>query len=221
MENPKEAGALVIRHIAVLDQAEAVREEVERILWDAMVNSVETWASKAGWDVNFSELHDDRGRWIADQRWRAPPDKDSGPAAYFSLERAGSPAAYWLTSFCGASSDRVGFRWEVNVSAIAAGRKPAAAWKRLAQTLHDAEAALTRRGFELERENGSWFLPFRLDAEALVEAYLKDDFETALIPLRDALHGLEDTVELFTQILDRARVELPGASSTPLSTVGR
>lgn len=69
-------------------------------------------------------------------------------------------------------------------------------------------------GFQFEPSEGTWFLPWKLDAKLLAENYVSDSIEDALGPVREALEKIEAIHPLFVKIVEAAQQQF-GAPQEP------
>lgn len=60
-------------------------------------------------------------------------------------------------------------------------------------------------GFQFEAADGTWFLPWKLDAKLLAENYVSDSIEDALGPVQEALKTIETIHPVFEKIVEAAQ----------------
>lgn len=180
---------LVIKNLAILEQAPGIVYEVDNTVFSAIDEKMKAWVEKqSSWEGVFSYL-DDRSEhtifWPS--AWGRYDESDC--IAYYSSGFSDEDFSYSSSSLVGVVKQRYGIWVCVNQKAITklSGKGQAAKWKTFLAEKFVA-SKLGERGFELD---GAYlFLPIRIDAEELAEAY-PDSLDEALVPIDEALAKLE------------------------------
>ncbi|MDP1612794.1 MAG: hypothetical protein Q8M11_17205 [Sulfuritalea sp.] len=189
---------LVIQYMSILEAAPTIVEQVEKRVFGAIDEKIHEWVkSQSDWDGVFDYIEDET--YFKPMSWEK--DENDNPCASYALfcEDDGEYLHY-LSALLSVVPYRFGILFEVKTSWITGrnGRvaRPGAAWKRyLAEQF--TQTRLAESGFELQGE--SVFLPIRVDARVLAEAY-PDSLDDALVPIDEALRKLgvaHPTIEAF------------------------
>jgi hypothetical protein len=196
----KEAAALVIENIAMLEDAmalangdlgEEVFAEIDRVIGH--------WADARGWKGKFSFWDDDETSFWATE-WVRTGERGEEWIAWFQLDAVDpDEEETWLTALLGARRVRIGFAFHVD---LGAGKL---AWKRFAREFHQAHPEIEKSGFEYNDKYGNWFLPFKVEAKALAEAYANDALDDAMEPLRDALERAGSVFPVFAELVEAGK----------------
>jgi len=210
MSDNKEAAALVMRNIAMLEDVTKVYnemvgpdfcEEVDRI--------ISGWISDSEW-AGESKLWDDDEMWFAPSSWqRLDKNKDYEESedydAYYSWTFVKDGKMhdeiddfYWISPFLGVGQFQVGFC--LNVKFTNLGYQKKNMWKKFLQE-HDLSEKIRELGF-IQLNDGTWFLPWKLDANLLADAYLSDTLVDALQPLALALEKIKEAHPLFEKVIE-------------------
>ncbi|WP_058553363.1 hypothetical protein [Thiohalocapsa sp. ML1] len=193
-----EAAALVIENIAMLEDAmalangelgEEVFAEIDRVICH--------WADARGWKGKFSFWDDETSLWATE--WVRIGEGEEQWIAWFELDAEDPDEDTWLTRLLGARRGRIGFAFHADLGA----GKPA--WKRFAREFHQAHPEIEKSGFEYNDKDGSWFLPFKVQAKALAEAYANDALDDAMEPLRDALERVGSVYPTFAELVEAGK----------------
>lgn len=208
MNEPYEAHRLIIRNMRVLEEAPAVIEEVTKAVFKRINEKIEQWVeAREGWEGVFAENgHDDGGETSFQATQWGQTDAGTYVACLHFTYR-GERSWHWLSPLIGASEDQFGFFFEVSPVWITGntgrkGARPGTAWKRyLADHLQDFPA-LTQCGFGPGGED--LFLPVRLDADELAEAY-PDSLDDALPPIDEALKKISDILPELDRLIASAK----------------
>jgi hypothetical protein len=135
------------------------------------------WAGLADWDG--------KGIWFAAEDWRKPGEHTSDNyKCQFTLGQSfgqgESKDMYWLTQMLGIGDRALGLRWNRND----VKKKQ---WKSLVIQQQAILEKIRACGFEYQAAEGSFFLSFRVDQNALAQAAGDESLELALIPFTNAL----------------------------------
>jgi hypothetical protein len=197
-KEPKQAGALAIRHIAILEQANTVLLDLTDEVWKAINEVCLDVVAAKDWDGDFE---DSDPQWLAPKDWRVAGTEHEESSARVTLSFDGGADEFAVTTLCGAGAGRSGFCWEFEYKNLT-GK---VAWKRFAVGVNQRYALREKFGFEYKSDDGQWFLPFKLDPELLATAYETDDWALALKPVSDALEKVETALPTFTAIIMEAK----------------
>jgi len=106
---------------------------------------------------------------------------------------------YWLSILLGISPIQPGFSFFIDHKSL--GVPKAGLWKNQLQN-HDSHDKLRKIGFNL-LSDCKWFLPWRLEANLLSDAYSKDNFEMndSLKPIQDALDKIDLAHPIFMKLV--------------------
>jgi hypothetical protein len=195
----KEAAALVIENIAMLEDAMALANgELGEEVFAEIDRVIGHWADARGWKGKFSFWDDETSLWATE--WVRTGERGQEWIAWFQLAAEDpNEEETWLTLLLGARRGRIGFRF---FEKLGAGR---AAWKKNASTFHQAHPEIEKSGFEYNDKNGSWFLPFKVEAKALAEAYANDALDDVMEPLRDALERVGSVFPIFAELVEAGK----------------
>lgn len=189
MSQSYEPHRLVIQHLAVLESAPAVVEEVEKRVFGAIDEKIKEWVESQGdWEGVFD--YPDEETTFKPQSWEK--DENESYLAYYTLGcETNDGYAHTLSPLLGVTPTNFGIWFSLLTSWITGmsgkGAKPGATWKKFLAE-HFPKTKLSELNFELHGE--SLFLPIRIDAQALAEAY-PDSLDDALTPIDDALKRIE------------------------------
>lgn len=193
-----ELDSLIISHLTDIDASVKRLRELQREVFEDLMNSARTWAAKEGWEGNYNYL--EASCWLAPPDWRTPdtdPHKEDF-LAWFEMELGAGDTdsekqdedAFYLTRLCGAGNGLIGFRFKQE-----AVQK--VLWKK---RIKDVAPIISPTAFVIDSEP-SFFLPFRLDATALANAVQQEEMESAFDPFSQALKQLAVAKPKFDQVL--------------------
>jgi hypothetical protein len=204
MDN-KQAAALVIENIAMLEEAKRLLEgEVTEKVFNALDQAVKAWVeSRNDWQGVFNCYEDQQYFGIKDWLYSAGSPEE-GFFAWFAFDHNDLDSEWWLTSVLGSRNSIIGFRFFIERSRLPAtpGKK---AWKSFASQMNQDNPKIELAGFQFEPSEGTWFLPWKLDAKLLAENYVSDSIEDALDPVREALKKIEVIHPTFVKIVEAAQ----------------
>lgn len=215
MSDKHEVHQLVIRNMAVLEQAPAIVEEAEKRIFGAIDRKVEEWAAAQGeWVGVYNFLADETtfkpGNW---------PESEIGYLAYLELGYAPEiDCQHYLSPLVGAAPLEFGLRFAVHAPWITGleGQKraqPGKKWANFLQSAIDDFPALAANGFRVEGE--LLFHPIRLDPAILAEAY-PDTLDDALEPVDEALAHLAAALPEFDRLIEAAQAHFaPQSANAP------
>jgi hypothetical protein len=184
---------LVIRNLAILEQASFVAEEIDEKVMRSIDNHVAEWAKRRdGWWADAD--YDDHWCYFGPMTW--PYDNDEKDyKAYFELgstsEHEDEDYGHYLSALTGAVSVEFGIYFTVDESWITGlrgkGTKPKAQWQAFFAAQLSQLPVLHEAGFR--QMDGGLFLPIRLVPEDLAAAY-PGALDDALQPVKAALDTL-------------------------------
>ncbi|MEX0958326.1 MAG: hypothetical protein WDZ63_03475 [Burkholderiales bacterium] len=199
----RQAGALIISNIGVLEEVAHHAEEVEKSVFGEIDRLISEWTEKKGWEGK-SEFYEEEDTWFAPATWRKPNGNQDDYHAFYCWEFDDSADDTWyLSSLVGAAKGRSGFRLKVEHSAFGVSRWD---WKSFAGSKLGDYPQLQEAGFLYT--SGDWFLPWRLDIKKLADAYKEDVLVDALDPVRTALKTIDAAHPFFDQLVKQAALEL-------------
>lgn len=200
MDN-KQAAALVIENIAMLEEAKTLLDgEVTESIFEAIDQLIKNWSDETGWvgDYNFYE----RVTWFGPRQWQLGKDIESSRLASFWWDSCEVDDHWWLTMLLAAGTGRAGFRFQADRAQLPrAGKK---VWKAFASQMNQEHPDIELAGFQFEAADGTWFLPWKLDAKTLAENYVSDSIEDALGPVQEALKTIKAIHPVFEKIVEAA-----------------
>lgn len=210
MSDKKEAAAIVMRNFAMLEDVWKVYTEiVGPDVFTEVDKVISSWISDSEW-AGESKLWDDDEMWFAPSSWqRLDKNKDYEETddydAYYSWTFVkegkiydGSDGIYWISPFFGVGQFQVGFY--LNVEFRNLGYQKKNMWKKFLQE-HDLSEKIRELGF-IQLNDGTWFLPWKLDANLLADAYLSDTLVDALQPLALSLEKIKVAHPLFEKVIE-------------------
>ena len=186
MGYPEELCQLVIRNMAIIEDAPKVVEEVEHALFNAINKRIEAFVSaRDGWKgyYDFVTNKEDEETTFAPVGW--PEDEAGSYLAWYTLGGVeGDGVDRWLSHAIGVRNAVLCFWFEIGngIGELTVKEK-----KSRCQQFYAATPAVQQAGFQYDK-SGGLFLPFTLDAETLATEF--PDFDTALAPLDKALDAL-------------------------------
>lgn len=201
MDN-KQAAALIIENIAMLEEANSLlEEELNESIFSTIDKLIKDWSDEAGWvgDYNFSE----GDTWFGPSQWQLGGDIDDGSRLASYWWSNSDTDNWWLTMLLAAGAGRAGFRFEVDRAQLP--RTGKRSWRAFAIQKNQEFSEIEKAGFQFEADEGTWFLPWKLDAKLLAENYVSDSIEDALGPVREALKKIEDIHPTFLKIVEAAQ----------------
>lgn len=185
MKYPVELCQLIIRNMAILEEAPSVIEHVEEKLFSALNERIKARVTACdGWSGCY-ELHtgDKDETSFAPEGW--PMDDAEWLKTYFTLYRVASGEDYeWLSSAIGLNNTALTLQFMVKREFTGLNAKE---YKKRLHDFYSTTPALAEAGF-LITKSGTIYRPFALDAGKVVEEY--PDFDEALAPLDAALEDL-------------------------------
>jgi hypothetical protein len=108
----------------------------------------------------------------------------------------------WLTALLAARRQRIGFRFSVVRSLL---NVRIGAWRTFASEKNQECPEIEKRGFQFEPREGTWFLPWQINADLLAETYVSDAIEDALGPLKEALERIHVVYPIFVELVESAQ----------------
>lgn len=204
MSDKHEVHQLVIRNMAVLEQAPAIVEEAEKRIFGAIDRKVEEWAAaQGGWNGIYDFL--ERETTFKPDVW---PESENNALAYLELGYASEiDCQHYLSPLVGAAPQEFGLRFAVHAPWITGleGQKraqPGKKWASFLQSVINDFPALAANGFRIEGE--LLFHPIRLDPAILADAY-PDTLADALEPVDEALAHLAAALPEFNRLIEAAQ----------------
>jgi len=200
----KEAGVLIIKNIAMLEEAyDLMNGELSETVYIALGELIHDWANERDWSGSFDSYESDT--WFAPAQWKSQEDgKESWIAKYWWGDQ--NPDENWpLSTLLAAKTGRDGFRFYLEWKSLQNPNKRI--WKAFANRMNSEYKELEITGFQFEPEEGTWFLPWKLDAEQLAKDYVDESFANAFTPLKQALGQLSSAHNIFVKVVDLALQE--------------
>ncbi|WP_295588480.1 hypothetical protein [uncultured Lamprocystis sp.] len=200
----KQAAALIIENIAMLEDAmRLLNGELSESVFSAIDRTIEAWAAGMEWDGCFEFWTEDSGTSFGPGQWQTGEQRDW--IAYFSIDVIDDDDEEWLTALLAARQSRIIFKFCFDRAQL-----PNATRRALNHFVRQINrkpeyAGIERAGFRFDRAEGSWHLPWTIDAKLLAETYVNDTIEDALEPVRKALEKINDVYPLFARIVESAR----------------
>ena len=178
-----------------LGDLEAASRHLETELMPAIARAMNEKADRifhqSGW---FGiAAYDGEDIWMAPHDWHTTGGAEKDFDCWFALDTSDSKSdtvQFWLSCLLGVGPKRMGMRWAHDIF------KPRA-WRRYLTGQQETIARLRSRGFEFHEALGNFFLPIRLDVEALANAVEMESPESALAPFEDGLRRCIDAVGDF------------------------
>jgi len=213
MATDRKAGQLILSQLKMLNESIFLLEEtIEPAILEGIDASVESFAEKHDWVGEYTLATDD-DCWLAPKTWISnPEDEDPEYKAWFAIDCIDGDKDYWVSLFCEAAAQggRAGFRFTIN-SDILGGKN---AWNAYAKKIpQELISKLTELGFQ-NLGKGNFFLPVKLDSEALGNSFLEygkfSNDDDSFAPLLDAMEKLKKAAPIFDQIISN----YPAASPT-------
>jgi hypothetical protein len=210
-----ELDALIVRNLDDLDAAAKRLElDIEKRVGKVIDQIAETWARKQGWEGKFD--FDLTTLWVAPAEWRSIEGKAEADAflGFFELwtgfaddfDTNHENDYFWLTRLCGAGRGKIGFRWSYGRSLGAT--KPR--WKRFLQEHREHLNQVRKTAFAYEEGSGLFFMPIRVEVEALAAAIIDNTIDEALKPFCIGLDRLLTAKPGFDALRQSAKEVLPG-----------
>jgi len=194
MATDRKAGQLILSQLKMLNESIFLLEEtIEPAILEGIDASVESFAEKHDWVGEYTLATDD-DCWLAPKTWISnPEDEDPEYKAWFAIDCIDGDKDYWVSLFCEAAAQggRAGFRFTIN-SDILGGKN---AWNAYAKKIpQELISKLTELGFQ-NLGKGNFFLPVKLDSEALGNSFLEygkfSNDDDSFAPLLDAMEKLK------------------------------
>jgi hypothetical protein len=209
---------LVIRNLAVLEQAPTIAEKIDETVMRAVDARVGEWASgRPEWwvEANLPQnktVADEHFCYFGPKTWPFSQEENKYKAYYHlgnpKLERGEDGCWYFISALTGVVPREFGIRFEVDAPYITRLVRGAhRAWQNfLASQLAECQH-LQSVGFRLKRE--VLFLPIHLALEDLASAY-PDALSDAFGPLDEALASLDKGHLEIDSIVNAAAAQFPG-----------
>lgn len=203
-----EAHSLIIRNMSMLeDVINEYNETFEPKIFSELDKIVEDFVNLQKWTGLYNIL--EKGIEFTPDNWKADNTEDSVQlASYFLVSVKDNNETSWdneytffLSQFLGIGATQSGFSFEVERKNI--GNPKVGEWKKFCQN-HRHYEEIGKKGFQY-LNSGSWFIPFKIDTDALAEAYCAGNTVDALLPVSEALDKIKDAHQLFDQILSDAK----------------
>jgi hypothetical protein len=207
---PRQIDALIIRHLADLDEATKCANKLDIEIWEELGKIAEKWKDDKEWEARYSIDF----LWFAPQSWNLDkqPEKDSEGNwwAYFDFDAGANDDwdennydldVYFTTRLCNISNGKFGLRWRSDYYS----EGNLVRWRKF--TGAAAEDVIRQTGFGYEKETGGFYLPVKIDLETLAKAIEENAMEDAMKPFRTALDTLVNAEKVFTKLLIAAKKE--------------
>lgn len=205
MANDREAGALLFKQLETFVSSAAYFENVLSPSFCRGVGlCVEAFTEdNDGWEGSF-DFAEDGSCWIAPENWKIGGEEGKSIfQAKFHIDYDKGDDDYWEALFCdvATSGGQAGFMFYVDDYKQYGGKN---AWKSCIKNNPDVVAKIVALGFK-NMNNGSFFLPIRLDAEELAKTwgesggFEKDD--DCFLPARHAMEVISNSVTHFDKLM--------------------
>lgn len=205
----REAGALAIRNIGIIEQAyrlidNQISDELSSLIEKIIEKNIpKEWKQKLSCaDAN---AWSDDSSWFAPKEWSNGDDECEAQFDVWAESPVDSDDTWCLTQLCGQGEARMGFRWSGDHKLLMPKlRLPA--WKSFASQQHSNRPRLSELGFQYEEAKGSWFIPLLVDSAELAEAYADREIGRVLEPaIKECLKRIQEAVPEFYAIIEEAR----------------
>lgn len=213
MSDDHEAHKLLIRNVAVLEEAHHVAQEAEKVVFSAICRKVKAWVeSQGGWEEGHYNFLDGSGIVFK------PGNSDNWPAA---TTKGVWPVCFSLSFFPHASGDDVIYKLSPLVNAASKNefgvflcfgpdflpwlgdqKRRSKLWTDFLKGNIANFPALEEKGFRLEGED--LFRPIKIDPQSLAEAY-PQNLNDALAPVDEALALITEALPEFNRLIEVAR----------------
>lgn len=202
----KEAGSLIIKSIAIFeDVCKEYDAKIGPDIYGEISKLVATLIQSNQW-AGTADLWNEDDLWFAPFEWKtAENEEDEGFKASYNFDLIKNSKStshedyiFHISPILGIGSTQAGFTFNLERKNI--GNPKAGDLKKFCQS-HFLYNELSERGF-MQINNGDWFIPFKLDPDALADAYANDTIVDALQPIVDVLVTIQDAHTLFMQLLD-------------------
>lgn len=205
MNENHEVHKLVIRNMAVLEQAPPIVNEAEKRIFGAIDKKIEAWArAQEGWAGVFNFLEDETS--FKPEVW--PVDANGDRRYFFGIGLVTAEGLqHSLSALVGAVDVQFGIHFIVDAPWVTGlenqkRAQPGKKWNSYLKSHLDEFPKLSANGFRQEGE--SLFCPVQIDAAALAEAF-PDTLDDALEPIDEALAHVVAALSDFDRLIDAAR----------------
>jgi len=202
----KEARALIIKNYAMFE--DVYKESMDSIgpdICGEIAIIVKTFIEENHWEGGYSFWDDDE-LWFAPLSWKINENvgTDAFKAKYkfvFVTDNKTSEDTYgeccfYLSPFFGVGATQTSFCFAIERKYI--GNPKATEWYNYC--LNHPLYNKFKKGFTLTKD-GNLFNPFRLDSEAVANAYDSGIFEDVLEPVKNSLKNIIENHTMFEQLL--------------------
>lgn len=203
MSDNKEAGRLILADLKMFNAAAVLFEqEVYPPIMEALGEATQNWAEKRDWHVE--DGLDEGNLWLAPRAWCSKNQRDEDDAnPYFAWSRDSDDdndiESYALADLCGVGTNisTIWFCYDISGKG----------WKKAARSIGEKyDERLKSLGFSaFDKDEISFYLPLRLDASKLADAWMNDDYDELMEPLVTALENLERAVPIFDEFMQELR----------------
>lgn len=200
MNKNGELNALIVRSIGDIESALVQAYAIDRMLFQAVGEAIKQQLASVDWHVSRDE--EERDIWFTRHAW-LPSDTELPGAPYrIDLDGVGGlnggEDETWLAQFLQVGPNQAGAAFFLTGNGLK-GRRATALYRSQSDTLDTLLAA----GFQ--REGASIFLPLRLNAEQLAQAFENGDLDEAMQPVRDALAVIVEAQPHLDQLVKAAQ----------------
>ncbi len=199
----KQAAFLIIENIAMLEEANRLLQgELSKNVFAAIDKTIQTWAKKMDWDGAF-EFWTEKDFYFGPKQWQPSSEQSEDWIGWFSIDAVNPDKEEWLTTLLAARQGEIGFKFTVDYVLFPnVGKR---AWRAFASQQNHEHPEIEKAGFQFDPREGSWFLPWKIDAKRLAQAYVDDAIEDALGPLREALERIKDVDPTLATLVESAQ----------------
>ncbi|MBV5273159.1 MAG: hypothetical protein JZU52_05805 [Lamprocystis purpurea] len=206
MDN-EEAAALIIKNIAMIEEANRLLQgDLSEKVFGAIDQTIQSWMDDLEgleWVGSFDFWNSRWGTYFGPEQWKTGDEEAEHWIASFDLGAIGDDdGEEWLTALLAARRQRIGFRFSVDRSLLNVKIK---AWRTFASEKNQECPEIEQGGFQFEPREGTWFLPWQINADLLAETYVNDAIEDALDPLKEALERIHVVYPIFVELVESAQ----------------
>jgi hypothetical protein len=196
----KQAAALIFENIAMLEDAmKLANGELGEIVFAAIDEKISRWRRDMGWEGE-SALWTDESSYFGPAEWRVGSGDEEAWTATYYISWDDPDGESYLTLLLGARQGRMGLEFAVEYKDVLEMKKTQ--WRKLAHAHNEQHPDIEGAGFQYDAKEGAWFLPWKIDAQHLAEAYANDAIEDALQPLGEALDRIKSVHAAFMELVD-------------------
>jgi hypothetical protein len=201
--------ALIVRHLTDIESAsKRIKDDIENNVWKALDDIVEPWLGEVQFLTYKAYYGSNEYSIYAPNNWRIPDsdDKDKFFGSFwidafdYAKNEIGWNNEFWLPQLCGLGVGPTGICWGADYSNF---NMTKSGWKTF---LVPHVSRIREHGFNYVQKEGTFFLPFTVDSEALAVAIEGNNIEDALLgPLSKALQVIKKAKPDFDSLIEDAK----------------